>query len=132
MILNVAIWSMQLLFCLRPACSSLRILSNACFIMFSIIRLRTLLAVVRSVIPPHFSKLLGSLFFANLTSRPFFRSDGKRSWFHIVFSKSYKYSIISFPPAFNASDGISSIPADFPYLRDVLNILIVNHVHEIV
>ena len=72
---------------------------------------RILLATGSRVIPRQFSEQLKSPFLGSLTSNSLFHVVGIFSSSKILFSSLKRNSLISLPPCFNASGGISSIPA---------------------
>ena len=124
MILSVAMWSVQDLSFLNPACSFLSCLSRAPWILSSMIRHRTLLGMDNSIIPLQFLHSLWLPFLGSLTSSPVFHSDRISSVSQILFNSPYRSSVVAETSAFRMSGGMLSNPGAFPSLSFLIALLI--------
>ena len=82
---KVAIWSTQVLSCLKPACSSLNSLSSSFFILFRIMLQRILLRMDSNIMPLQFLHKDFTSFFGSFTSSPLRQLSGICSSLNILF-----------------------------------------------
>ena len=116
MMLNVAIWSLQDLPALKPACSSLNVLFTAAFSLASSILVRTLLGLDRSWMPLQLWQSSKSPFLGSLTIWPVFHSVGISSFSQMSWSSSCIIRAYVAVSALRASGGMLSGPEAFPTL----------------
>ena len=124
MILSVAMWSVQDLSLLNPACSFPSCLSRAPWILSSMIRHRTLLGIDNNMITLQFLHSLRLPFLGSLTSSPVFHSDGISSVSQILFNSPYRSSVVAETSAFRMSGGMLWNPGAFPSLSFLIALLI--------
>ena len=108
----------------NPVCSFLRHLSTPLLILSMMTRLRTLLMIESSVIPPQFLHCLRFPFLGSFIIRPCFHFVGILSSFHILSISCFTLSVASSMSALRSSAVIESVPDAFLFFNCLVAFLI--------
>ena len=118
--LKVNIWSVHPRPFLKPACSSLSLVSITSSILARMILQKTLLGTDSNVTPLQLSQFCKSLFFGILTIRPFDQSGGMFSFSQMFVKRWWKILLAVFMSALSNSALMESTPAALLFLRDFI------------
>ena len=115
---RLKICSVVLLPAVKPACSSVMILSACDFNLFSMIFSMTLLGCLMRLIVRYFWHCCRLPLLGSVMTKDWVHGVGHSPVCQILLQIVVRAVITSSPPAWTSSAGMSSTPADFPFFND--------------